>query len=213
METWLKGLQRWIKKVFRGKKKPHTPTKIIQSWNSGDCIVLQLDRNIPGAIATYRINQFCAGSEKYDFLITLDYLSEIRADSANLKLKKQLPTKYNTKIRLRNALQTHRFAVFRIWRDHSLHCIKAWDVDLEGLNTNYRLCSIAPKKACESVARSALLVPCEFNFRDEWQFQIDHIDWLFLLRNRIREGLEKPCHNLNEIIVFPRQKIRPSILN
>lgn len=213
MEVWLSALQQWIKKVFKGKskKKCFNPTKIIQSWNNKDCIVLQLERNIPGAIATYRINQFCAGREKYDYLITLDYLFEIQAVSraeirAQLELEKQLGTKYNVKIRLRDrtaVVQTHRFAVFRIWRDHSLHCIQAWDLDLEGFNTSYIRQQSAPKTAVRSVARSVLLVSRNLNVPNDWQFQIEHIDWLFLLRNRIREGLSSPHHNLHEAIVFP----------
>ena len=207
MKTWFLELKRWIKKLLKKKKKKQTTsTQIIERWRNKDCIVLQIERDTSGAITTYRANRLNAFSGGYDYLITLDYLPELQID---LGLETQLATEYKVpfRLRLRSNSQTHRFAVFRIWRNGSIHCIKAWDVDLEGLSASPSIQKRAPHQAVRYVVMSILDIFHDPNIPNSWQFQIEDIDWLFLLRNRIREELSNPQHNLHEVIVFPGVEI------
>lgn len=196
VEAWFLGLQQWLKS-FKGKKKRRTATtKIIQSWNNKDCIIHQIERDVPGAIATYRINYFSG----YNYLITLDYLPELWSD---LQLERQLTDEYSTSFRVRDRtqMQTHRFAVSRLWSSGSFHIFKAWDVDLEGLSANFSIQKRAPRQAVKYVVLSALNIFHDPNLPSSWQFSIEDIDWIFLLRNRIREELSSPQHNLHSVVV------------
>jgi hypothetical protein len=204
VEAWLSQLKRWIKRLFKSKKKRQT-TKIIQSWNNKYCIVHQIERDVPGAVATYRINKL----GELNYLITLDYLSQLQKD---LELGSQLSYQYNTSFRVRDTSgrqghrtlkQTHRFAVFRIWHNDKLDCINAWDVDLCGISARSSIQELAPRQAVKYVVLSVLGIFHDPNLPLSWQFQIEDIDWLFLLRNRIREELSNPRHNLHENEVFP----------
>ncbi|MEH1808422.1 hypothetical protein [Nostoc sp.] len=196
--TWLKKLQRWIKQLFRGKKKRRTTPKIIKSWYGKHCAVLRIERTTPGGLSTYRITSIYG---ECDYLITLDYLPDLLAELAG--------EFQGTSFRLRshshsyNASLTHRFAVWRIWRNGGSAPIGAWDCDLEGFTQNFSLRQLAPRRAVAEVASLALLVI----HSDEtpllsWQSQMECINWLFFLEKRIREELSNPTHNLKAIDVL-----------
>ncbi|MEH1777161.1 hypothetical protein [Nostoc sp.] len=196
--TWLTKLQRWIKQLFKPKKKRRSSPKIIKRWYGKDCAVLRIERTTPGGLSTYRITSIYG---ECDFLVTLDYLPDLLAEMAG---------EFNgTSFRLRshdnqyNSALTHRFAVWRVWRNGGSAPIGVWDVDLEGFTQSFALRQLAPRRAVAGVALAPLsLIHVQKNPKLSWQNQMEYVDWLLLLEQRIRGELSNPHHNLKAINIL-----------
>ncbi|QLE47884.1 hypothetical protein FD724_07565 [Nostoc sp. C057] len=196
--TWLTKLQRWIKQLFKGKKKRRSSPKIIKRWYGKDCAVLRIERTTPGGLSTYRVTSIHG---ECDYLITLDYLPELLAEMAG---------EFNgTSFRLRshdnqyNPALTHRFAIWRVWRNGDSSPVGIWDCDLQGFTQGFALRELAPRRAVAGVALAPLsLIHIQKNPKLSWQNQMEHIDWLLLLEQRIRGELSNPHHNLKAIDVL-----------
>lgn len=196
--TWLTKLRRWIKQLFKPKKKRRTYPKILKQWYGTDCSVLRIERDTPGERATYRIVSIHG---QCDYLITLDYLREFHTELVG--------TFQGTAIRIptmeyqRNSLLTHRFAVWRVWRNGASDPLGIWDVDLEGNSQRgANFAELASRSAVKMVALSALAlghVP-QIPFL-HWETQMERIDWLALLEKNIREQLSNPHHNLKACVI------------
>ena len=194
--TWLTKLQRWIKQLFKGKKKRRSSPKIIKRWYGKYCAVLRIERTTPGGLSTYRITSIHG---ECDFLITLDYLPDLQAEMSG---------EFNgTSFRLRshdnqyNSALTHRFAVWRVWRNGGSAPIGVWDVDLEGFTQSFALRQLAPRRAVAGVALAPLsLIHIKNNTLLSWQNQMEYIDWLLLLQERME--LVIPHHNLKAVDVL-----------
>jgi hypothetical protein len=195
---WFSELQRWIKQLFKPKKKRRTTPKIIKRWYGEYCAVLRIERTTPGGLSTYRITSIHG---ECDYLITLDYLPDLLAEMAG---------EFNgTAFRLRshdhlyNASLTHRFAVWRVFPNGSSNPIGVWDVDLEGFTQNFNLRQLAPRQAVAEVASLArLIIHSSEDPHLSWQAQMECVNWLFFLEKRIREELSNPTHNLKAIDVL-----------
>jgi hypothetical protein len=196
---WLERLQLWIKKLFRPKRKRRAHPQILKRWHGKHCAVLRLERTTPGGIATYRITSLHGGC---DYLITLDYLPDLLAEMVG---------EYNgTTIKLRHldnprSPATHRFAVFCLGRDGSSHPIGIWDCDLQGFTPNYSLRELAPRRAVAGVAlRSLSIIHSTKTPSLTWESQMDRMDWLGLLEERIRGELSNSSHNLKSCVILER---------
>jgi hypothetical protein len=195
---WLSQLQRWIARLFKGKKKRRTTPKIIKRRDGKYCAVLRIERNTPGGVATYRITSI-HGS--YDYLITLDYLPELLAEMAGEF--QGTPFRLRSHSHSYNASLTHRFAVWRVFPNGSSTPIGIWDCDLEGFTQNFSLRQLAPRQAVAEVASLALLViHSKKTPLLSWQSQMECVNWLFFLEKRIREELSNPTHNLKAIDIL-----------
>ncbi|MEH2033385.1 MAG: hypothetical protein V7K67_27820 [Nostoc sp.] len=189
---WIEKLQRWIARLFKGKKKRRSSPKIIKRWYGKHCAVLRIERKTPGGLSTYRITSIYG---ECDYLLTLDYLPDLQAEMAG---------EFNgTPFRLRshshpyNSALTHRFAVWRVFRNGSSTPIGIWDCDLEGFTQSFAQRQLAPRRAVAGVALAPLsLIHIPKNPKLSWQNQMEHIDWLLLLEQRIRGELVIPNHNL-----------------
>lgn len=198
-DTWIARLRRWIRKLFSKPRRSSAPT-ILKRWYGTNCAVLRIARNTPGGIATYRIMPLRGD---YDFLLTLDYLPELQAE---------LVGEYNgTPFHLRHLYNphnpglTHRFAVWRIWRNGSSDAIGIWDCDLQGFTSSFALRELAPKRAVAGVALRSLQIIHSTKSPDmSWQSQMERMDWLGLLGDRIRGELSNPNHNLRACAILPR---------
>ncbi|MFK0731386.1 MAG: hypothetical protein ACFKPT_02755 [Gloeotrichia echinulata GP01] len=195
---WIEKLQRWITQLFKGKKKRRTSPKIIKRWYGKYCAVLRIERNTPGGLSTYRITSIHG---ECDYLITLDYLPELLAEMAG---------EFNgTSFRLRshdnkyNSALTHRFAVWRIFRNGDSSPVGIWDCDLQGFIQSFALRELAPRRAVAGVALAPLsLIHISNNPKLSWQNQMEHIDWLLLLERRIKGELSNPHHNLKAYMIL-----------
>ena len=197
---WLQRLQQWITGLFRPKKKKRrTYPKILHRWEGTDCNVLRIERDTPGERATYRIVSIHG---QCDYLITLDYLREMHTELVGYF--------EGTAIRVptldyqRNSVLTHRFAVWRLWRNGTSNPLGIWDVDLEGIaNNSFALQELAPRRAVKMVALSVLVpghvpqIPLL-----HWEAQIERIDWLSLLEKNIREQLSNSHHKLKACVIL-----------
>ena len=198
---WIEKLQRWISRLFKGKKKRRSSPKIIKRWYGKYCAILRIERKIPGGLSTYRITSIHGDC---DYLLTLDYLPELQAE---------LVAEFNgTPFRLRshshpyNSVLTHRFAVWRVFRNGSSTPIGIWDCDLEGFTQSFAQRQLAPRRAVAGVALAPLsLIHIKSNPKLSWQNQIEHIDWLLLLEQRIRGELSNPNHNLKACTILSEE--------
>ncbi|MBN3875190.1 hypothetical protein [Nostoc sp. JL23] len=196
--TWLTRLQRWIKQLFRGKKKRHSSPKILKQWYGKDCAILRIERDTPGERATYRI---VSTHGQCDYLITLDYLREFHTELVGTF--QGTPIRIPTMEYQRNSVLTHRFAVWRVWRNGASDPLGVWDVDLEGSTQNFSLRQLAPRRAIADVAKIPLLIiHSNKTLLLNWQSQMECVNWLFFLEKRIREELSNPTHNLKAINVL-----------
>ncbi|NDJ20990.1 hypothetical protein GS682_04885 [Nostoc sp. B(2019)] len=198
MATWLSQLQRWIASFFRPKKKRRRSSpRVLMRWDRNFTVVLRIERNTPGGVATYRITSLYGDCS---YLITLDYLPDMHSE---------LVGEFNgTSIRLGHLdypsnPATHRFAVFRLFADGSSRPIGIWDVDLEGSCQNSSLRELAPKRAVRGVALRSLQILHETVTPEKtWQAQMNRMDWLGSLQERIRGELSNPNHNLKTCIIL-----------
>ncbi|MBD2441585.1 hypothetical protein [Nostoc sp. FACHB-110] len=196
MVKWLEQLRRWIKRLFRQPQKRSSYPRIIKRWDRNNTAVLRIERNTPGEVATYRITSLYGS---YDFLLTLDYLPELHAE---------LVGEFDgTTIRLGrfdhpSNPATHRFAVWCVWHNGYSRPIGIWDCDLQGYARS-ALREIAPKRAVFGVALRALqVIHSTKTPAMSWQSQMERMDWLGLLEERIRGELSSPNHNLKSAVVL-----------
>lgn len=202
VQNWLEKLQRWIRSLFRPKKKRRTSPKILARWDRNFTVVLLLERNTPGGIATYRINSLYANC---DYLITLDYLSGLHSelvgefDGTPIRLGR---------IDYPRSPNTHRFAVFRIERNGNNRPICIYDVDLEGFRQNSSQRALAPKLATRDVALRSLQIT-HFTESESpnmtWEAQMSRMHWLGVLEERIRFRMDNPKHNLRTCVIYQEQ--------
>ncbi|PHJ69573.1 hypothetical protein [Nostoc linckia] len=200
---WLQRLQRWIAELFRPKKKRRRASpRVLMRWDRNFTVVLRLERSTPGGIATYRITSRYA--DECDFLITLDYLPELFSE---------LVGEFDgTVVRLGHFdypsnPATHRFAIFRLGHDGSNRPVGIWDVDLQGFCQNFSLRDLAPKRAVRGVALRSLQVVHSAKTPDmAWQSQMNRMDWLGSLEERIRGELSNSNHNLKACVILSTQQ-------
>jgi len=197
--AWLTRLRRWIRKLFRPASKQRTSPTIIKRWYGANCAVLRLERNTQGAVATYRI---IPKQSSPDYLLTLDYLPELQAEMVG--------EFGGTAFRLRplpyphNAALTHRFAVWEIYPNSSNRAIGVWDVDLQGATGNWSLRELAPKRAILGVALRPLQITNSSKTPDmTWLSQVDRLNWLGLLEEKIRQELSNPRHSIKACTILP----------
>jgi hypothetical protein len=191
---WLERLQRWITGLFHPKKKRRAYPKIIKRWYGQHCAVLRIERSTPGGIATYRITSPYGSC---DYLITLDYLPELYAEI----LGKFQGTAI--KIPKDSSPHTHRFAVWRVFPNGSSNPVGVWDVDLEGFAQNLNRRQLASRYAVAGVALKPLgMIYSRKNPSFSWQSQMERMDWLALLEERIRGELSNPQHNLKACVIL-----------
>ncbi|MCC5644757.1 hypothetical protein LC607_17790 [Nostoc sp. CHAB 5824] len=195
METWFTELQRWIVRLFQSKKKRRISPKIIKRWYGKHCAVLRIERTTPGGLSTYRITSTYG---ECDYLVTLDYLPDLQAEMAG---------EFNgTSFRLRshdnqyNSALTHRFAVWRVFRNGDSSPVGVWDCDLQGFTQSFALSELEPRRAVAGVA----LLPLSIihSKKNPWQSRMERVDWLSYLEERIREELSNPNHNLKTCIIL-----------
>lgn len=195
---WLKWLQQWIAGLFQPKKKRRIYPKIIKQWYGKDCAVLRIERDTPGERATYRITSIHG---QCDYLVTLDYLREFHTELVGVF--QGTPIRIPTMEYQRNSVLTHRFAVWRLWRNGTSDPLGIWDVDLEGnAQRGANFAELASRNAVKMVALSPLVLEhVQIPFL-HWEAQMERIDWLVLLEERIRKELSNENHNLKACVIL-----------
>ncbi|MCC5636292.1 hypothetical protein LC593_10570 [Nostoc sp. CHAB 5844] len=195
---WLTRIRRWIKRLFRPKKKHQSPT-ILKRWYGKNCAVLRLERKTQGAQATYRITSIYG----CDYLITLDYLPDLHSEVLGEyggEIIKLGSSDYP------NHPASHRFAVFCVARNGVSVPVGIWDVDLQGYAKSYALSELAPQRATAGVALRCLqLANSSKSPAMTWLSQMERMNWLGLLEERIRGELSNPSHNLMAREIYHQQ--------
>ena len=179
MQNWFSQIQKWLARLFRKKRKYRSQIIKRIPNKAQDCSVLQLERDTPGAIATYRI------VSKYSsrpYLLTLDLLTSVNSDVVGefhgVRFRLHSPA-YS-----RISAPTHRFAVFEIGITGAAVPLHVWDVDLQGSASSVRG-EMAATRAIFATALFPLLITDPLT----WEWQMQNIDWLELLQQNIRAEL------------------------
>lgn len=186
---WLEQLQRWILRFLRPKRKRRASPTILKRWYGKHCAVLRLERTTPGAIASYRVTSL----HGIDYLITLDYLPDLHGEVVGQF--EGIAIKLGS-LSYPNHPATHRFAVFGLGSNGSSHAIGVWDCDLQGF-APYSLRELAPRRAVAGVALRCLKISnSDKTPALSWESQMQRMDWLGLLEEKIRGELSNPNHSL-----------------
>ena len=75
IEQWTHILKKWIEALLE-KKKEQAPKPVMLGRRSGQgCILLQMERNTPGAVSTWRFN--CELLKERSLLLTLDNIADL----------------------------------------------------------------------------------------------------------------------------------------
>jgi hypothetical protein len=199
---WFDKIRRWIRRFFRPKKKRRPYPRILQRWDRDFTVVLQLERDTPGGIATYRITSLYGDC---DYLVTLDYLPDLHGELVGEF--DGIPIRMGHLDYPSNPA-THRFAVFHLGRNGRGHPIGIWDVDLQGFCQNPSLRELAPKRAIRGVALRSLQITHSTKTPDmTWQSQMNRMNWLGSLKERICGELSNPNHNLKSCIILDSKEV------
>ena len=76
LEKWIHILKEWTEALLKKKREPLSPKPKILSQRAGKgCILLQLERNTPGAVSTWRFN--CELLKERSLLLTLDNIPDL----------------------------------------------------------------------------------------------------------------------------------------
>ncbi|WP_414755582.1 hypothetical protein [Anabaena sp. CCY 9910] len=192
---WISRLRRWIKRLFRGKTKHRRTPRIIKRWDGKHCAVLQVERNTPAERATYRI-----ASERgdCDYLLLLDNLRELQTELVGQFGGTTFKLSYIPNPRILHL--THRFSVWRVYRNGTSNPVGIWDCDLQGFSS-YEL---PAQRATLGVALRCLKIIHSSKTPDSsWQSQCDRMNWLGLLEEKIKGELGVN-HNLKACDLMPR---------
>lgn len=193
--SWITKIKEWLYSLFKlfKKKTIVRPPKILKRIDGQATTLLQLERETPGAIATYR---FISAYSNTAYLLTLDSITGLNSDLyGNFK---------GTSFRLRPSIYsrssepTHRFAFFEVGNNGSFNIIAAWDIDLQGSVSGVKG-EAAAIRAISATALFPLLIKdvsiCP------WNEQIKSIDWLYLLQENAKVELGVN-HNLKARMVL-----------
>jgi hypothetical protein len=179
VQNWFSQIQKWFARLFRKKRKYRSQIIKCIPNKTQDCSVLQLERDTPGAIATYRI------VSKYSvraYLLTLDLLTSVNSDMVGQF--NGVAFRLHSSAYSRISAPTHRFAVFEIRTTGDAIPLHIWDVDLQGSASSIRG-EMAATRAIAATALFPLLITDPLT----WEWQMQNIDWLELLRQNIRAEL------------------------
>lgn len=193
MQNWFLSIWKWVAKLLN-KSEAIQGIQITKRINttSQACFVLQLARDTPGAIATYRIVSKLSGSA---YLLTLDLLTNVNSDVVG-KFN-GVAFKLRSSAYSRSSAPTHRFAVFKVGVSGNAVILHAWDVDLQGSASSIR----GEKAATRAIAATALF-PLLITDPLAWEWQMQNIDWLELLQQNIRAELgQRHQMNAREVLV------------
>lgn len=194
IRIWFKKIVAKIKIYLKpsAKKKPSVKYGF---W----CAIATIDRTTGFAYRIIPLPE--CGS--YQWIITLDELGNL--GGANLPTTRNLSRKYQINNQI-SKTQTHRFGVFTSGADGRVIPRAVWDVDLvNGRRGEFP--KRAAKRAITEVAYTALRISHrpKKTYCMSWQGQIERMNWLGLLEEKIRWELGDSTHSLKEKSVYVRR--------
>jgi len=98
---------------------------------------------------------------------------------------------------------THRFAVFRVWRNGGSTPIGIWDVNLKNINSSSAFGEMASRRSIAGVALSALsIIHSKKIIGFDWQSRMERLNWLQMLETRAKKELVNPHHSLQAVAIY-----------
>jgi hypothetical protein len=130
LEQWIQIIKEWSDALLRKKKdRGWYPQPLILSKRAGKgCILLQLQRNTPGAVSTWRFN--CELLQERSLLITLDNLADLERHLQRANRQKDPANTARENIDFAGRTVTHRIAVSLIQPLKRAEFIGVWDTNL-----------------------------------------------------------------------------------
>jgi hypothetical protein len=129
LEQWIHILKEWTEALLRKKREPSSPKPAILSQRPGKgCIMLQLERNTPGAVSTWRFN--CELLKERSLLLTLDNIVDLERHLQRAKRQRD-PANTNREIVYSpTRVSSHRIGASLVYPLKRTEFVGVWDADL-----------------------------------------------------------------------------------
>jgi hypothetical protein len=127
LEQWLCILKEWADALLK-KKKELSPKPTILCKRSGmGCMLLQLERNTPGAVSTWRFN--CEGLKERSLLLTLDNIVDLERHLLRAERQKDPTNTRRESVYSPTRVSSHRIGVTLIYPLKRTEFIGVWDAN------------------------------------------------------------------------------------
>ncbi|MGQ4646781.1 hypothetical protein [Lyngbya aestuarii] len=128
LERWNHLIKEWFDLVLR-QKKGWLPKQTILNQRPGKgCILLQLERNTPGAISTWRFN--CELLREQSLLLTLDNIVDLERHFQRANRQTDPTNTTREVVNLPTRLTSHRIGISLVYPLKRTEFIGVWDINL-----------------------------------------------------------------------------------
>lgn len=128
LQHWTQILKEWIDAVLNKKKEQAVKPKILRRRSGKGCIILQLERNTPGAVSTWRFN--CELLKEQSLLLTLDNIADLERHFQRAERQKDPANTRRESVYSPNKLSSHRIGVSLVYPLKRTEFIGVWDANL-----------------------------------------------------------------------------------
>lgn len=193
LARWIHILKEWLE-FLKGKKKGFVLKPTIMSQRPGKgCILLQLERNTPGAVSTWRFN--CELLHEQSIVITLDNLADL---DRHLQRYNRQRDPFNTRREVvRNPLRdvSHRIGISLVSPLKRSEFIGVWDANfVDQWSTTHA----EDYKAERIILYTALRILSAYEvMADFFEYEIRSKAWWEQRLKRLCEGEFSMYHKVN----------------
>ncbi len=129
LEQWLHILKEWADALLGKKRELSAPKPTILSQRSGKgCILLQMERNTPGAVSTWRFN--CELLKERSLLLTLDNIADLERHLQRAERQKDPANTRREIVYSPTRVSSHRIGVSLVYPLKRTEFIGVWDANL-----------------------------------------------------------------------------------
>ncbi|MCA1995563.1 MAG: hypothetical protein LDL41_26465, partial [Coleofasciculus sp. S288] len=127
LERWNHIVKEWIDSLLKRSKERLPKSIVLSQWIGKGCILLQLERNTPGAVSTWRFN--CEGLHEQSLLLTLDNIADLERHLQRANRQKNPADTTREVVNLPGRTSSHRIAVSLINSLKRTEFIGVWDAN------------------------------------------------------------------------------------
>ncbi|MGB7441709.1 MAG: hypothetical protein WA919_11620 [Coleofasciculaceae cyanobacterium] len=193
LEKWIYILKEWLDFLSRKKKEALLKPTIMSQRPGKGCILLQLERNTPGSVSTWRFN--CELLHERSVVLTLDNLADL---DRHLQRYNRQRDPFNTRREVvRNPLRdvSHRIGISLVNPLKRAEFIGVWDANfVDQWSTTHA----EDYKAERIVLYTALRILSSYEvMADFFEYEIRSKDWWEQRIRRLCEGEFSMYHKVN----------------
>lgn len=128
LEQWTHILKEWIEALLEKKKEQAAKPIILRRRSGQGCILLQMERNTPGAVSTWRFN--CELLKERSLLLTLDNIVDLERHLKRTERQKDPSNTTREKVYSPTRVSSHRIGVSLVYPLKRPEFIGVWDANL-----------------------------------------------------------------------------------